>query len=195
MFKKAVVLGLAQFLIIGAAFAAPDRVGKTDIGFNLSGAIPTDSDVDSALYVGGSLAYGVSDWLALGVEAGWAGFGESDLGINIDEDAFPVFGDIILRVPTQSEAKPYAVVGLGAIFWDVSSNLANVTFDIETSFAAKFGAGVDWFMNDHWALNLEASYVASSADATATNTTTGASLSTSGDTNYWMVGGGLKYLF
>ena len=195
MIKKSAMVFLSLIVVATAAYATPDRVGKIDIGFNVSGAIPRDGDVDGAAYLGGSLAYGVTDWLALGVESGWVGFGESDSGINIDENAIPVFGDIILRVPTQSAAKPYGLVGLGVIFWDVSSNISNVTVDVDTAFAAKFGGGVDWFVNDNWALNFEASYVVSSTDATARNTTTGASISTSGDTDYWTVGGGLKYLF
>ena len=195
MIKKNTVVFLLLIVMATTAYAAPDRVGKVDVGFNVSGAIPRDGDVDSAAYVGGSLAYGVQEWLALGVEAGWAGFGESDAGISVDENAFPVLGDIIFRIPMQSDIKPYAIVGLGAIFWSVDTNLSNISADIDTAFAAKFGGGVDWFVNDNWAVNFEVSYVLSSTDATVKNNTTGASITASGDTDYWMVGGGIKYLF
>ena len=175
-----------------AAFTG-DRVGKWDIGVNVSGAIPDDSDVDSAVYVGGSLSYGVAEWFALGFESGWAGFGESSAGIDIDEDAVPILGDIIFRFPTQSEWKPYALVGLGVIVWNVDSNIPGLNLDIDTAFAAKFAGGVDYFVNDNWALNFEFSYTTNEADATASFN--GASASASGSSDYWMVGGGLKYLF
>ena len=189
------VIALAALCATSNAYAAftGDRVGKWDIGVNVSGAIPTDGDVDSAAYIGGSLSYGVQEWFALGFEAGWAGFGESDAGINVDEDAVPIFGDLIFRFPTSSEWKPYAIVGLGVIVWNVDSNIPGLDLEIDTAFAAKFGGGVDYFVNDNWALNFEFSYVTSDADATAT--LNGTSVSASGSTDYWMVGGGLKYLF
>ncbi len=187
---------MALFLLAAqCAFAASDRVGKTDIGFNASGAIPTDGNIDNAVYLGGSISEGVTDWIALGFEGGWAGFSESDSGIDVDENAFPMFGDIIVRIPNQNDWKPYGVVGLGAIFWDVKSNVSNVDVKIDTGFAAKFGGGVDWFVNENWMVNFEASYVISNSNVSATNTTTGASITVDSDTDYWMVGGGIKYLF
>jgi hypothetical protein len=193
--KIGLFIALIALCVSNNAYAAmtSDRVGKWDIGVNVSGAIPTDSDVDSAAYVGGSLSYGVQDWLALGAEAGWAQFGESAPGINLDENAVPIFGDIIFRYPTSSEWKPYAIIGLGVIVWNIDSNISGLNVDVDTAFAAKFGGGVDYFMNDNWALNFEFSYVTSSADATATFN--GATATASGDTDYWMVGGGVKYLF
>lgn len=196
MIKKAWFAALFLMVMAATAYAAPDRVGKVDVGFNISGAIPRDGDLDSAAYYGGSFAYGVTDWLALGAESGWAQFSASDAGITIDQDTVPLFGDIILRVPTgDSQLKPYGIVGLGVLFVDASTNISNISIKADTSFAAKFGGGVDWYINNNWALNFEASYVVSNVDGTVTNTSTGASASVSGDSDYWMVGGGVKYLF
>ncbi len=186
---------LALIVCASAAYAAPDRTGKFDMGVNVSGAIPDDDSVDGTAYVGGSLAYGVTNWLALGAEAGWAQFDESDAGITLEETAVPIMGDIILRVPMESQFQPYAIVGLGAIVWNVDHNVPNLDVEVDTAFAAKFGGGFDWFINDNWILNFEGSYVTSDADLTARNTVTGASVTVSGETDYWMVGGGLKYLF
>jgi opacity protein-like surface antigen len=193
--KVAGLIALALFMMTTISDAAPDRTGKTDIGFNLSGAIPDDDDVDSTLYAGGSLAHGFSNWLALGVEAGWAEFEESGLGFEVEETAVPIFGDIILRVPLEAPLQPYAIVGLGAIIWNVDDNVANIETDVDTAFAAKFGVGLDWFVNDNWIVNFEASFVTSDADATVRNTVTGASVTGEGETDFWMVGGGIKYLF
>ena len=191
MIKKGMLVVLLMASFCGMAYAAPDRVGKSELGFNVSGAIPKDSGVDTAAYIGGTYAYGLQEWLAVGVETGWAGFSEPGL----DENAYPILGDIILRVPMDSQVKPYGIIGLGAIVWDASTSISNASVDIDTAFAAKFGGGVDWFVNDNWAVNFEAAYIASSTDATVRNTSTGASVSVSGDTDYWTVGGGLKYLF
>ncbi len=193
--KKAWLVMLALMISATAAFAVPDRTGKWDVGVNVSGAIPDDDTVDGTVYVGGSLAYGVTNWLALGFESGWMQFDENDSGIELEETAVPILGDIILRVPMESQIQPYGIVGLGAIVWNVDDNVANVEADVDTAFAAKFGGGIDWFINDNWILNFEGSYVTSDADATVRNTVTGASISVDGETDYWMVGGGLKYLF
>lgn len=196
MIRKTWFAALLLTIMTTAAYAAPDRVGKTDIGFNVSGAIPRDSGVDGAVYLGGSLAYGVTDWLALGIESGWTRFSASDSGVTVDQDTIPLFGDIILRVPTgESQLKPYGIIGLGVLFIDASTNVSNVSIQADTSFAAKFGAGLDWFVNDHWAINFETSYVVSDVNGTVTNNSTGASLSANGDSDYWMIGGGVKYLF
>lgn len=193
--KKAWLVMWALMISTTAAFAVPDRTGKFDMGVNVSGAIPDDDTVDGTVYVGGSFAYGVTNWLALGAEAGWAQFDESDAGITFEETAVPIFGDIILRVPMECQVQPYGIVGLGAIVWNVDHNISNVDVEIDTAFAAKFGGGIDWFVNDNWIINFEASFVTSDADATVRNTVTGASATAQGETDYWMVGGGLKYLF
>src|SRR3989338_284429 len=106
--KRAVMLYILAFLMMPiTVYAAPDRTGKLDAGVNVSGAIQTDSDLDSTIYVGGTLAYGVSPWLALGVESGWMESGaELDLGNGLKVEAgdltgIPLFGDIIVRVPIE----------------------------------------------------------------------------------------------
>ena len=192
--KTAFVVALVA-LCVTSAYAAPDRTGKSDLGFNVSGAIPDDDDTDATVYLGGQYAYGVAPWLALGAEAGWAEFDDSEAGFTAEETAVPILGDIILRVPTESQAQFYGIVGLGVIVWNVDTNIPNVDFDVDTAFAAKFGGGVDWFVNDNWILNFEFSYITSDADATARNTVTGATISDTGETDLWMVGGGVKYLF
>lgn len=204
MIKKGVFVFLSLVILATAAYAAPDRVGKVDAGINVSGILPRESDVHDAVYVGGTVAYGVTPWLALGVESGWTSPGvDLDLGNGVSIDAgdltgIPLLGDIILRVPMKDgNLVPYGVVGLGAIFWnfDESSlfSAAGINVDVDTSFAAKFGGGVDYFVNDNWILNFEFGYVI--ADANITATAGGVSVSDSSNADYWMVGGGVKYLF
>ena len=195
MIKKSAFFVLLAALIATSAYAVPSRVGKWDAGVNVSGFIPEEGDTTA--YVGGSASYGVNEWLGLGVSSGWAQFDDSDAGVTVEQTSVPLFGDIILRVPMQQDQQyqPYAVIGLGVMFSDSDVNVSNVDVSVDDAFAAKFGGGVDWFVNDNWILNFEFSYITSDADGTVRNTATGATVGVSGSNDSWMVGGGLKYLF
>jgi len=191
------------------AEAAPDRVGQTDIGFNAAGSIATGDHVDSSIYLGGSLSYGVNEWLALGIEAGWlspeialkpsAGAGRSDVG---DANVVPILFDVILRWNQEALVfVPYAVAGFGVGLWSVNESstfdLASVSVNDETSFVMKFGGGVDFFTEqtreNTWILNFEFSYNIYSENI-GSQTAGGASID-SADLDYWLIGGGIKYLF
>lgn len=193
MIKKAAFIFMLAAVFASSAYAAPNRTHKLDVGVNVSGAIPDDSEVDGTVYVGGSASYGLCEWFAIGVSSGWAEFEESEGPFSFDETAIPLFGDLIFRIPMDNQIQPYGVIGLGVIFWNVDTNIPGLNVDVDDAFAAKFGGGVDWFVNDNWIVNFEFAYVTSDADATATFN--GASATANGETDFWMVGGGLKYLF
>jgi len=202
--KKIIWFVLALLLVPVAVYAAPDRTGKWDAGFNVSGVFPSDSDADNSVYIGGNLAYGVTDWFAVGVESGWSRIGTSipiSPGVTLDAGdltGIPLLSDLIVRVPIKdSQVQPYGVLGGGVIFWsfDESSLLkaAGVTVNPSTSFAAKLGGGLDWFINDKTILNFETSYVFSNADITASGG--GVRVTDSINTDYWMIGAGMKFVF
>ena len=180
------VMALAVMGLAGSAFAAPDRVGRVALGFNVSAAI-NEGDVDNSAYFGLNASYGLMPWLALGISGGWE---EGD----IDNAQFPgevgianVMADVILRYQTQdSPYVPYAVLGLGG----VGSYLAqdNQNDDDDTTFGIKLGLGVDYFINDNWILNLEGAYFI--ADNDLRNATT-----TVDGTDHATLGGGVKYAF
>ena len=207
--KKVLGILFLVLLVPAVAFAAPSRVGRTDIGLDISGAISTDSDLNTTVAVSGNSSYGVNEWLAIGVSFGWQNFGEDDVttgGVTIpgpDITAYPLFADFIFRMPATADkaCQPYAVLGLGAIFWDVqdvtASNGVNIESDIDTSLGVKIGGGADYFLNDNWILNVNANYVFSDADISATASAGGVSVSAveTLDLDYWTVGAGIKYLF
>ncbi|MGH7198669.1 MAG: outer membrane beta-barrel protein [Methylococcales bacterium] len=203
MLKKAIVLILAAASITGLAFAAPDRVGLWDAGINASGLIHEDSEVDNTVYVGGTFAYGVHQWIALGVEAGWFQTdSEEDTfsGIgNLGElTANPLMADIIIRVPNPDQPFiPYAIIGIGVVFYDFDESESleglGVDVDVDTAFALKVGGGIDWWLNANWIANFEASYVFNDADINLT--AGGSTASDEADLDYFQIGGGLKYLF
>lgn len=191
---RKVLFGLLVFSFIMStpAFAAPDRAGKWDAGLNVSGVIPNDGDFDDSVYVGGTVSYGVNDWFAVGLESGWA---SPDVDNAADVDMVPLLVDFIVRQPAQADQPQvfYGVLGLGALFFSADSNIAGVNVDIDDAFGVKLGGGVDWFVNENWALNFEASYIFSDASASAS----AGPIAASGDvdTDYWQIGGGIKYVF
>lgn len=187
--KRIVSLGVMALVVMsfaGLAFAAPDRVGRVDLGFNVSAAL-NDGDVDDTAYFGLNASYGIMPWLALGVSGGWQ---EGDL----DNTQFPgdvgianVMADIILRHQTpDSPYVPYAVLGLGGV--GAYLDQENQNDDDDTTFGIKLGLGVDYFINDNWALNLEGAYVIADNDLrNDRNVVDG--------TDYATFGGGAKYVF
>ncbi len=184
-------------------FAMPDRTGKTDVGFHIGGLLPDSNHMDSNAYYEGSVAYGVKDWFAIGAEIGYEDAGTSFRIGATDHNAkisrIPLFVDLIFRY-TKNDFNyvPYGVVGLGMLYTDIHGtgtlNSANLKLDVDNSFAAKFGLGVDWFINDHWILNFEASYIWAAADAKIKNLSSGNTVD-SASMDYWTIGAGAKYLF
>lgn len=209
--RQLVSLFLISLMFIGTASAAPSRVGKNDIGLNVSAAISQDDELDTAAAINGSFSHGVNEWFAVGLSAGWQDF-ESDsttsAGITIDGTEItgvPLFVDLIARAPASEQSfTPYGVLGLGTVIWDIDETTATglgatiaTQTDVDTDFAVKVGGGVDWFVNENWAINFEAAYVFSNPEATVTATAAGTSVSVTDeiDLDYWTVGAGIKYLF
>ena len=202
MRKMAMLVGILM-LSSSCVFAMPDRVGKVDAGFQVGGLLPDGNAQDAAVYYGGSMSYGVYDWLGVGIEGGYAdtttdfNIGGSNREGHINR--VPFFVDLIFRyTKPEYEYAPYAVLGLGGLFADTSGTgtftNGGLKLDVENSFAMKFGVGVDWFLNDKWMANLEASYVWVDEEAKVTRLSNG-TLVDSSDMSYWQVGGGFKYLF
>lgn len=192
-------------LTAGFAYAVPDRTGKLDIGVNISAALPTDNDVEDTYYIGGSWAYGIYEWLAIGFEAGWI---DSDTNMDIDASSItagditgvPVFGDFIFRLPMADQPiNPYAVLGLGGIFWSLEEDdaITNAGFeaDVNSSFAMKFGGGVDWFVTPNWIIYFEGAYVWTNEDVTIRSSDGSERVTDENSLDFWTVGGGIKYLF
>jgi opacity protein-like surface antigen len=186
MFKRITFLSLISLLTVSAsAFAmAPDRVQHVEIGVLGGGAF--NDKADDTGYVQANIDYGVTPWIALGVEGGWQ---EANLSATEDQGAADLLFDFILRVPNHpfhEQLVPYGVLGLGAVWGYVDNSGADDSED--SSFGWKLGGGVDWFINDNWAVNFEVAYIGSSIDLPRTTAGNDAS-------DFWTVGAGLKYIF
>lgn len=168
--------------MMGKESLAPDRVGHFDLGIGIAAGF--NSGADDSSFVSASTSYGVTPYLALGVEGGWQ---EADGDVSTETVGYvPILFDIIVRVPTVHEAiVPYGVLGLGGAGVYVSKD--NADDEDDTGFAWKLGGGVDWFLNTNWILNFEFAYWGLDVDVPHT--------SVGSDTDFWTLGVALKYLF
>lgn len=116
-------LWLAVIVLLGASpvYAGVDRVQKVDLGFNLSGAGTESNNLGESIYFSGGLSYGLNEIVAVGVSGAWTEVGfkaNPPAGVvdGMDLRMTPIFGDIILRVPTGTQPHtPYLIFGLGAL--------------------------------------------------------------------------------
>lgn len=140
---------------------APDRVGRWDGGVMIGGAF--NGDFDDAFYAQSQVAYGITPWVAVGLEIGYQ---END-GADFNDETvhvLPLLVDVIVRVPTLHETiVPYGVFGLGMTsVWvqdedgEAPDNNGDDVDDIGIGW--KIGGGVDWFFDPNWIANLEAAY-------------------------------------
>ena len=160
---------------------APDRVGHWDLGVGIAGSF--NEGADDSSFVSVTTAYGVTPYLAIGVEGGWQ---EADGSSEETVGYVPILADFILRIPTVHEAiVPYGVLGLGAAGVYVEKDNADDSDD--TGFAWKLGAGFDWFLNTNWLFNFEFAYWGIDVDLPRTSVGT--------DSSFWTIGVALKYLF
>ena len=172
-----------------AGILAPDRVGHVDWGIGIAGAF--NDGADDSSFISTQIAYGVTPYVALGVEAGWQ---EAD-GNASDETVgwVPILVDIIVRVPTIHESLvPYGILWLGAAGVyvadsDGSGPNNNGDDSDDTGLAWKLGAGLDYFINSNWIFNFEFAFW--DADVNLPRTTLG------NNAGFWTVGVSLKYLF
>ncbi len=132
---------------------APDRVDRWDWG--ILGAEAFNKDFDDGGYIQTQVSYGLTPWIAVGLEVGYQkNDGDWD-GETVE--VLPVLVDCILRVPTLHEAiVPYGVFGLGIMgAWVTNDNASDVD---STGLVWKIGMGADWFFHPNWIAYLEAAY-------------------------------------
>jgi len=199
------ILTIAVLILTVCCFVtvvhAEDLTGKVSVGAVAGGVFPKDSDIDDKWYAGGNLAYGINEFIALGVEVGYTSWDDEEGGTDYgDVQAIPLLVDVYLRYPiemAENQVVPYMIGGIGVIFWDyeesslLSSN--GITVDMDSELGIKVGAGVDYFITENLAINVEGSYVWSDADMTVA--AFGSYASATIDTDFVSVNGGLKYYF
>ena len=200
--KKTMLTALVFLFACSQGFASPDRVNKADAGIQLGGMFQQDDDISDGFFIGGSIAYGVHKNIAIGISTGWSG---SDLEVQRDGNTLdggnvslvPIFGEVIFRAPNNSPLVPYAVIGLGTVIPDVEGGTlesSNLKATQRTGFAAKFGGGLDWFLNKNWILNTDAGYVWTDSNMDIETFDNNTKVD-SKELDYWYWTAGVKYLY
>lgn len=120
--------------------------------------------------LGGHALYGITPNVQIGLEAGYGCFRPSATGrlipaaddIDFRTLAIPV--NLLARValPMKAALKPYGVLGLGAVQWDLQNNdkdspdYGASVHGQRTNATVLVGIGAEWFFADSWAVDARA---------------------------------------
>jgi len=204
MFKRMGFVALVVLLNTSQAYSAPVRTHQWEGMLNISGIGPQDDALSGAAYVGVAANYGLTDYLALGVQVGWA---QVDVDLAVAQGAnpakaarinyVPIYLNIMARTPDLHKFfVPYGMIGVGAaiIAIDKESGFSS-SVNADSAAAFKIGGGFDYFLDwyPEWAINFDFSYHMIPKDVE--------SVSSSGpvvdDANldFWLFGVNIKYVF
>lgn len=204
--KIASILFLTAILLAGASSAYAtmgdgDVTNRWGAGFVLGYALPMDDDADSSFYRGGVVTYGLSPNWVIQLDIGYASFSQEAHGIDYgDLQGVPVILSVQWRHPYSIGTSPaawYVLGGIGAILWNLDSADEPILLGVEATasdaFAARIGGGYEVFFTDNIAVNIEGSYTFSSEDVKLIEP--GTNESERQDSDFWLVGSGLRYYF
>ena len=198
LFAVVLSMGLAT-----TSFAAymdhEDIVHRWGVGIQTAAAVPTASEANPGYIAGGHVTYGLLDHLAVQVEFGYHEMSYEGFGIEFGQlQGVPLIVSFQMRFPHllgQTKATAYALLGAGKMFYefDNEADPRARAVDVDDPVIWKLGAGYDVFLDDHWVLNRETSYVFAGEDVDLV-TADGSQQSTE-NSDFWQLGGGLQYFF
>lgn len=190
---------LASGICVTAAAEEIEQItGRLAVGANFSEGLPDENESDPGFYTGFNLTYGIMDYVAFQLDTGYVEFDQDANGIDYgDLAAIPLMCSLQWRYPFLvggSNAAIYALGGVGVVFFDFDE-LARVGREIEAddSFAYRFGVGLEFFKNRNWSFYFESTYTITSTTLELQTVTSPTVEST--DTDFWLVGGGVKLYF
>ena len=81
-------------------------------------------------------------------------------GLTRSADTYAVFANIKGYALT-GHIQPYGLFGLGGVTTSskVFSDVSATANDVQSAFAIRVGAGLDFYVTEHWFLNAEGAYV------------------------------------
>lgn len=110
-------------------------------------------------------------------------------------------GDVWLLPPTLTaqyhftqfgKCKPYVGAGLNyTVFFDEEIGTSVTSVDYDNSFGGALQAGVDYMLDDHWMVNVDAKKIWINTDVSFNNGAIRADV----DINPWVIGAGVGYKF
>lgn len=163
---------------------------------------PSESHIDDGINIQGRITYDWNEYLAFGMELGYTRYGDDHYnGVTLGQFwSIPILADIIVQYPIDTGdyiLVPYMVNGFGFSInqFDEDDEMDRVNWgmDIDTCFIYKLGFGLDFFINEWFALNFETSY--QWMTITAKLTGPGVDECDNGELNAFYLGGGASIQF
>ena len=192
MKKKVVVpffVVCTLMLLVSQVSFAQDMKGRLGIGARVSYVdfsdddytvygVEVDVEPDEDIMYEGNLTYFIQDYLSLELSVGYT---ETDvdfdaLGLEIDAGEFetiPVLLSLRAHLSTNTKVSPYLLFGIGYFFNDFDQNDPVIEFiygpgadvDVDDSFGFHVGGGVEVFVSENIALNLDLKYIWTEVEA------------------------------
>lgn len=172
--------------------------GRLGAGANFSEGLPNENESDSGFYPGFNLTYGLMDYVAFQLDVGYTEFDQNANGADYgDLTVIPLICSLQWRYPFlvgSSNAAIYALGGVGVAFFDFDETVqVGQEIEADDSFAYRFGLGLEFFRTRNWSFYFESTYTVTSTTLELRTVTSPAVEST--DTDFWLIGGGIKYYF
>lgn len=179
----------ALMLVVSQVSFAQDMKGRLGIGARVSYVnfsnddytvygVKVDVEPDESTMYGGNLTYFIQDYLSLELSVDYT---ETDvdfdaLGIEVDAGDFetiPVLLSLRAHLSTNKKVSPYLLFGIGYFFNDFDQNDATIEYiygpgadvDVDDSFGFHVGGGVEVFVCENVALNLDLKYIWTKVEA------------------------------
>ncbi len=151
--------------------------------------IPIRVNVDDAPGLNARVGYRVLSFLAFEAHYEWINDFNLDLsGLDVaDQTTHTITGNLKLLLPLW-RFQPYLMLGVGAQYYDIGSNLTGLLEDNDWAFAGRPALGIDFYITRHLVFNVEGAGVIAVTDLSGT-------LSSVDTLPYVSVGGGFQWRF
>ena len=210
MKKKIVVLFFvvaALVLVFGQVGFAQDMKGKFGIGarigyvnykgddYNDAGS-RIDVDFDEAAMYGGNIVYYFQRYFSLELSADYVKTDAESSENSGELEQVPIILNGRFHFSTNQKISPYLSAGIGYYLndFDVSDSSSGDKIDTDDSFGWNLGGGIQFLLNEHFAIDLDLKYIWNETDFERTcpgEPTEEISI----DLNNFYAGIGLKYYF
>jgi outer membrane protein len=216
MKKKILILFFvvsALVLVFGQIGLAQDMNGKFGIGarigyvnyagddYNVLGS-NIDVDFDNAAMYGGNLVYYIQRYFSLELSADYVKTDTELKGVdssptNIGElKQVPIILNGRFHFSTNQKISPYLSAGIGYYIndFDLSASSSGEEVKVDDSFGFNLGGGIQFLLNEHFAIDLDLKYIFNKTDFES-RVTGEPTEEESIDLNNFYAGIGLKYYF
>ncbi len=186
----------ALLLVFSQIGFAQDMEGKFGVGARAAWVNYTHEDFDSDFMYGANLTYFVHRYISFELSVDYIESDLDSLDITIGElEQVPILLTARTHLSTNPKVNPYLGIGLGYYLndFDLSDSPSGVKVDPDDTFGFHINAGVEYFVNEHFALNLDFKYIWNDVDFIFKDS--GTRWKTEFDLDTFYTGVGIKYYF